>query len=154
MDSVYQKWGFEIDRTGSCKQYDLKLHKDNGIIKVEEKFNFVPNGTKYDQMIVEIIQDLPSGGLGWFHYCKAGWLMWAYCPISHTEPPVYFYIISWPVLRQTTIDKLKLHKWINLNVVKSGYGLTINVPIRFDEIQEGSCVMYDWHSFRDHSNGQ
>ena len=152
MDMIYRRWGYNEIRERSCRAFDVELvgalpenshHKS----AIEEKYLFVDN--PYNQMLVEIMQDVKSANLGWFYHCRAPWLAWMYCPESRVDPPYEIHFIKWPVLKQLVITKLESSKWANVSIVKDGFGLTVNVPIRFDDIPEAHHYKYYWQDFAD-----
>lgn len=136
MDRVYLAWGFKVDRSSSCKEYDAVLKKGGRRIRVEEKYLFTEK--KYDQMVVELVQDIVSGDLGWFYHTGSDWLVWIYCPPDHRTPPRDFWIIKLAALRNVLFGNLKESKSITSYIVNEHYGVTLNVPVKFADLEDAA----------------
>jgi len=129
-DEYYLSRGYNFNRSGSCKQYDVRIHQNGASYLVEEKFNFTDRS--YDRMIVELIQDAKSGDLGWFYHVNCDSLFWFYCPADRQSRPNILYVIDWPYFKDYVIGKM--NGWINMHYNNKGYGLTLNIPINLNEI--------------------
>ena len=126
--NLYNK--YSIDRSVSCKKYDLKLIYNNNIEYIEEK-----GSTYYHPCLpVELIQDLWNTGenhYGWFFHCKADKMVYLY---YEKEEPYILYKINYSLLKDEVYDILK-NKIINLKANTSNYGLTITLLIKWEELE-------------------
>jgi len=138
MDSWYAERGLSIDRSGSCRQYDCVLKNGSRSFSVEEKFNF--QGHEYDQMIVELIQALEAGELGWFYGVNCDRLVWAYCPCSRLEPPFAIYTLNWHRFKPYVLNLLNESGWQSFNIVTEGYGITLNYPVKWRPLLESQIA--------------
>lgn len=132
MDAEYTKRGYTICRDGACKKYDVILTKGDRAITVEEKFLQVYK--PYDQMLVEIIQDMKSGGLGWMYYCEADFLIWVYGENEEPYGILEYWIIRWNRLKEYLLKSFDTNGWRSLSIVPENYGITVNAPVRFCDI--------------------
>ena len=127
-----------VNRKESCKKYDVIVDD----LKIEEKFLF----TDYDypQMLVEIIQDVESWNLGWFHHVEADYLVWAFCPKDHVSRPRTIYMIKYRRFVEYIIKLLKnANMWERFNINNKYYGITINFPVEFEPlVNENIAVKY------------
>ena len=150
MDRFYVgRLGMErIDRAVSCKGYDLSAKYNGAVYHLEEKFLFTE---PYDNTLIEIVQAVERGDMGWFHHTKCDRLIWVYCGRDNgrggvaTAPPVCVYISRWPQLREYTLNMMKKSKWTKVNICTTGYGVTINYSIPWEPlILKGITKRYNW----------
>jgi len=140
VNDYYQERGYSSDRTTSCKQYDLRLYKNDYSYLVEEKFNFTDR--EYKDMIVELIQDAKSGDLGWFYHVKCDRLHWFYCPVDRISRPNVLYSIDWFYFKDYVFDRMK--EWVSMHFNDQGYGLTLNMRVCLaDLVSEGIANKYE-----------
>lgn len=77
MDVFYQSKGHTIVTRKGNKGWDLILQSEDGKqYCVEEKFRFCG---KRSDILVEVLQDLVSGDLGWFHHVRCKYLHYVFC---------------------------------------------------------------------------
>ena len=120
VDPFYESKGLNIDRSCSCREYDLMLNDS----KVEEKFRTVD----YGDFLIEIIQDVASGNEGWYYKTKAD-------NIAYWATTKILYFVKWEKFKYWFINKYKIEDDL-FRVQKSiiGYGLTINVSIKWSDV--------------------
>jgi hypothetical protein len=140
VDEYYKERGIIIDRSNSCKQYDLRMSQNGTSYLVEEKFNFTDRN--YNQMIVELIQDAKTGDLGWFYHVKCDHLFWFYCPSDRRSRPNLLYVIDWLYFKDYVFERME--EWVYMHFNDKNYGLTLNIPINLTDIlKEGIADRYD-----------
>jgi hypothetical protein len=132
LDKVYRDWGYEPVRCETTK-YDLKLvnHREPALM-VEEKYL----KHTYDELAIEIMQDLVKHELGWFYNIEADWL--SYIMFKNGELN-HVYIIDWYSFKAWYLDE-----WLSSRTNQAayrgyylmepgGYGLTLNLIIKIKD---------------------
>ena len=133
MDTYYTKRGFSIDRSVSCKGYDLRLTYNGKVFDIEEKYLF--NDGDYDLLLVELIQCVSDKEWGWFYHTRCNYLHWIMCNNDRQEKPRYYYNVEFEGLKRYVIEELsKKPDWILVNVYPLGYGITINYPVNWNSL--------------------
>ena len=132
MDVFYKSVGYTLDRSGSCKAYDLIVTNLTQRYKIEEKYLF--NDADYDQGLIEIIQDIKTGDFGWFYHTGCDFLFWIYCHENRELRPRYAYCMRWPKVKQYVLDQLGKSKWSKFNLCSDNYGLTLNYPVNWQAL--------------------
>ena len=61
MNDFYERHGYSIDRTKSCRKFDCIISKNGNDLKIEEKYLFTK---EYNQVLIELIQDAISADIG------------------------------------------------------------------------------------------
>lgn len=126
-DSWYRARGHEIvDRQG-CIGWDLVLRVNNKEFRVEEKFR----SGNYGDVLVEVVQDIVTGNLGWLYHTRCVWLHYFICE-GHV--PQVLYRIHWPAFSlwfKDYVRDVKHLKWVKST---RGWGITINVAVPIADI--------------------
>jgi len=138
-DDWYRAQGVKnIDRSVQCKKYDLIADG----MKIEEKFLF--SGREYQKVLIEMVQDMSDGSLGWFYHSEADRLAWFYCPSGHTERPMSVYIIQFKKLKEYVKKHLtkKQNEWVEFQVCNEHYGITLNLPILWNDLIDNGVAKY------------
>ena len=128
----YQKQGIEVleDKIGRGKyDWDVKLKLSDGrIITVDEKVRT----REWGDFLVEIIQDLKTGNIGWL-YKKKDFYFYASWDNEDNIEPSSFYIIDAHRLVDFIVDNWdKLQKQ---KISKKGYGVTLNVVVLWEDLK-------------------
>jgi hypothetical protein len=126
MDDYYISNDWTVDRSQASKKFDVIV----GGRKIEEKYL---QREKMDQFLVEIIQEakLPKIDWGWFYHCEADYFAWIHC----RERPVVACFIKMTDLRESVYKTLESKQFMQFNVCVINYGLTINLPIKWNTIK-------------------
>jgi len=123
----YKKKGYKIieDWVGKNSPYDVKIEKDGRLIKIEEK----ARSQIYDDLLVEVMQDLESGKLGWFYNTTADLLL--YGMWGNKIEPEMMYVVNMQKLRKLVMNEfLKFEDKISVK----GYGITFNKIINWSDL--------------------
>ena len=129
MNIFYQARGWQADRSGSCRNFDLVLTQNNTTLKIEEKFLFTK---EYDQLLIEFIQDMRSGDLGWYYHVDCDYLIWAYCNEDRISAPIKIYLIKWYRFKDRVMQfNADSNTWQDFNVCNKNYGITLNLPFKW-----------------------
>ena len=127
MKAYYVMCGYEYDFRGD-KQKDVILYSDNEKILVEHKFRKV----EYNDILVEIVQDLKTNASGWLYECEADDLHYVICKEAEGNMrPIYFYDIKFKLFRNWLFEWLMQNKG-HYRTSNKGWGITLNlaVPIK------------------------
>lgn len=132
LDAFYRARGYVVDRSVAGREFDLALERDGTHFLVEEKIR----SAAYSDVLLELIQDVPSGNRGWFYTEEFDYLVYA--------------VVSGRALRRVTIiDWPRFRKWLgrvyfdrlreqrrrpSLRVSLEGYGVTVNMVVPMDDI--------------------
>ena len=108
-------------------------------MRVEEKYNFTDR--TYDQLIVELLQDVKTGDLGWFYHVDCERLMWMYCPETRADPPRIIYSIKWQQFKPHVLSLIESDGWHRCNICPKGYGLTLNYPVKWQPLLDMGIAM-------------
>ena len=140
MDEWYRKKGAtNIDRSQSCKQFDVIVTINGYSWKIEEKFLFTDT---YDQGLVEIIQDMNTNDPGWFYHLDCHTLLWIYCGLDNgrngkiPKPPIEIHSIKWPHLKNYILERWTEETWATFQICPKHYGTTLNYPVDWYDLQE------------------
>jgi hypothetical protein len=140
MDKFYTRMGWNFDRSGACKEYDLIIND----VLVEEKFIY----NDCDNILIEIIQNVISNryglpDLGWYYKTKAGWLFFI---VEHK----YLYAIVWLEFKEWFENELKNRQYNEIFKTKisiKGFGYTINLAVERDDIPKELYRLFNLNSF-------
>lgn len=124
LDTWYASRGFTVDRTIACKQYDCLV----GRFRVEEK---IREGVKHD-VLIEIIQDLPSKNLGWFYTCDCDYLHYVFTSENRLIKILSFRFIEFKSWLLSIYWTGKLFGEYQIST--KGFGLTLNLVIPISHI--------------------
>lgn len=133
LDVFYRERGYVVDRSVAGKRYDLELERDGRRFAVEEKIR----SAAYDDVLVEIVQDIGSGNPGWFYTEDFDYLVYAVVAAAGSG------VAGAAVRRVTILDWPRFRKWLYrvyldggkrpaCRVSTEGYGVTVNlvIPVR------------------------
>lgn len=132
LDQYYKYRGFNIERRPT-KEYDCKLNS----VTVEEKIRT----SVYQDILIEILQDLVKHTLGWFYTTNADYLYYAMCMNGDISE---LHMIQWPQFKHWCLSKYWPDKGMHGKYLISpkGIGLTLNLKIPIKHIPEelmGTC---------------
>ena len=123
-----KNWQLVEDNIDSNQKndWDVKLEIKAGIYRtIDEK----ARKKDYNDCLVEIMQDMETGGLGWF-YGKKDWILYG----SWKEETIYpssLYLISSERLKKYI---LSIRGIISTNVAPDGWGITWNIILNWDNL--------------------
>lgn len=125
MDAFYRLfWSCEPNRSGACIEYDLELERFG---TVEEKFRF----QQYNDILVEIVQDLQSFQRGWFYTSDADYLF--YITVVNGWP-VNLWRTRMPAFHAWCLDFWAKKPRQTAIISSQGKGVTLNLSIPKSEI--------------------
>jgi len=127
LDTFYINKNWKFDRSVACKKYDLLINN----VYVEEKFRY----EDYDDFLIEIIQDVITRNAGWYYTTEPGWLFY----IVKDE---YLYTVIWSRFKEWFINELKNGTKFKPVISIQGFGYTINLAIKWDDIPENLYKLF------------
>ncbi len=134
MDKYYKNLGFSIDWDGN-KEYDCILHKENkSPVKVELKYR----KKIYNDILVEVIQDMKTNHPGWLYTSNSRYLHYVIC----TKKPEYYYSLKFKLFKKWFFEHIKSNK-VSFIISKKGWGLTLNMPISVFKIPDNIIKKID-----------
>lgn len=144
MDAWYRSMGATlVDRSRSCVGFDVIVNIANQTWKVEEKYLFTE---EYENGLIEIFQDMEKPDNGWFYHTACDILVWVYCGKDNgrgeneSNPPLCLYSNDFKKMKPYIIEKLKDEDWVKFNICNKHYGLTLNLPVKWAELEEKSIA--------------
>ncbi len=135
-DGFYQQIGCRVDRSKSSRQYDVCLHWDGGLSRVEEKFErrHSPN------LIIELLQCVKDADLGWYADLRCDSFHhftgineqpeWRLVEVNWHEFEPWFYHYLCDIGRPSCIVNCE------------GYGVTLSVLIPYRAIPRRFCRFF------------
>ena len=143
MEKLYRLCGYGIIWNGD-KQKDVTLIVDGEKQLVEHKYRRCPK-TIWDDILVEIMQDMVSHNLGWIYVCGADSLHYVICPgEKNNEYISYYYDIDMRKFKAWLGEWLKINRYPKYITSLEGYGVTLNLAVPLDEIPEALIKRYDY----------
>ena len=143
MERLYRLCGYGIIWNGD-KQKDVTLIVDGEKQLVEHKYRRCPK-TIWDDILVEIMQDMVSHNLGWIYVCGADSLHYVICQGEENNEHVsYYYDIDMRKFKAWLFEWLKTKRYPKYITSLAGYGITLNLAVPLDEIPEGIIKRYDY----------
>lgn len=132
LDDFYRARGYAVDRSVAGREHDLALERAGRRFTVEEKIRSVA----YDDILIELIQDVPSGNLGWFYTEEFDYLVYAVVAGGELRRVT---VIDWPRFRKwfgrVYFDRLRERRRPPaLRLSLEGYGVTVNLPVPVSDI--------------------
>jgi hypothetical protein len=135
LDQYYASRGHTVDRSNACFQYDCII---DGKWKIEEKFRSVSR----PDIAIEFIQNMQAGkfNLGWFYETKCDYLHYVFMDGERIDR---FLRINWLKFRDWIIDTYfsKVNQHPFSVVSPKGYGVTLNLCVRIDQIPEQILIL-------------
>ena len=125
MDSFYKEKGAisiipHPDR--KFDDWDKVVKFPNITYKIEEKARI----GDYNDILVEVLEDLKTGDLGWIYQTKADIIIYVVYQKEGDEKPKRIYKIIVTRIKEYLIDHAR-ELFQNSNVAPLGYGLTLNI---------------------------
>jgi hypothetical protein len=125
LDNYYLSRGHKVDRSKSCKDFDCILDEK---WKVEEKFR----DREYNDILIEIVQDLKTFDAGWFIKTKCDYLHYIF---MKDDSIIRFMRFKWNDFRNWYLENyLSVHSNHQSIVSKKGWGVTINLSVPIADI--------------------
>lgn len=125
LDNLYIRLGGQIIQRAPDYKFDDwdKVVKFTHITyKIEEKARI---GT-YEDVLIEIMEDVKTGDLGWFYQTKADRLIYCLFYTEEDAEPYVVYAFKIEVLKNYLFEHAK-ELFRCSNISPKGYGLTLNV---------------------------
>jgi len=127
LDMLYCNLGGEVIKDAPKRKFDDwdKIVRFEQITyKIEEKARI----GLWDDLLVELIEDLRTGDLGWFYQTKADKIIYCFYESKEAEKPKAVYAFSVEKMRSFVFEHAKdlIRK---SNISSKGYGLTLNIFI-------------------------
>ena len=124
-----KNWIIHRDNINSdCKNdWDVRLEVFAGeYVCVDEKVRI----GEYNDLLLELIQDIETGNLGWF-YSKKDWILYGSWSNIESISPSSLYIVKANKLKEyiNTLDG-----FIKTCISKKGWGNTWNIVLYWDEL--------------------
>lgn len=130
-DAFYTGRGHVVETRKGTQEFDLVLlTKGNRRELIEEKFR----GAVWDDVLVEIVQDLASGDLGWLYHCQSDYLHYFMCP--NWQYIEAMYRIKWQPFRKWLIEEYMPNRRLKFVISRQGYGLTLNISVPLRDIPD------------------
>lgn len=117
LDEWYERRNHKIDRSRSCKQFDLIMDDK---FKIEEKIRDCIR----DDLLIEIVQDLVTKAPGWFTETECDYLHYVF---TKDRKPIKIVRLNWPDFKVWFIEYLSINKFIQAQISTKGWGCTINL---------------------------
>lgn len=127
MDAEYLSKGHQIVTRVGTRKYDLILKVNGKDQLIEEKYR----EKEYDDILVEILQDVISGGLGWYYTTGCDYLHYILCP--NWQPPTRYWRIPWQPFK-TWMEEAFWKTKPKYRTSSRGYGRSLNVCVPFSAI--------------------
>jgi len=128
LDDFYVRNNWKFDRSVACKQYDLIINN----VLIEEKFRY----ENYNDFLIELLQDVITCNLGWYYKTGANYLFY----IVKDE---YLYSLNWLKFKEWFIGELKKGIWFKPIISAQGFGYTMNLAIKWDDIPKDFYKLFD-----------
>jgi len=133
LDQYYIKRNHTVDRSGACKEFDCILDDKE---KVEEK---IRDGL-FNDILIEIIQDIITFQPGWGITTKSDYIHYVMCL---NKLPIRLYRIDWKIFKPWYFDFLKTYRHGKYIISPKGWGLTLNMLISINDIDKSCIVKYE-----------
>jgi len=127
----YQEKNWQVIQdniNGACKiSWDVELEVFNGrFVKVDEK----ALRKEYGNFLVELIQDMRTGNLGWF-FGEKDWILYGSWENEENAEPASLYIIDSKKLKNYIYG----FKGVGTTVIShAGWGITWNIVLEWDDL--------------------
>ena len=142
MEQYYTSKNWEYNWGESDKTRDVELKLGDRTWSAELKYRTVD----YQDIIIELIQDVTTNDPGWYYHCEADQLHYI---VSSNNKPQYFWNITWSKFKDWFTEYLTEHKRGTYIMAPGGYGLSLNIAINPEQLdKEWSRKIY----FTDNNN--
>ncbi len=132
-DKFYASRWHEIDRSQSCREFDCLL---DGRWKIEEKFRT----HAYNDVLIELIQDLKSNAPGWFYETSCDYLHYFF---MGDDKIIKLFRFNWKNFSSWLIkDYLPEHTQGRYVISKKGWGITLNLSVPISDIPAKLYLSY------------
>ena len=143
MDKLYRFHQYEIIWNGD-RQKDVTLIIDGEKKLIEHKYRYFPHKI-WNDILVEIVQDIPSNEKGWIHECQADILTYIICQGDKmNEYIVHYYDIQFKEFRAWLWEWISQNKNPQFKPCFSGYGVTLNIVVPLNDIPEYLIKRYEY----------
>ena len=135
MDKIYRFHEHEIIWNGD-RHKDVTLIIDGEKKLIEHKYRYFPDKI-WNDILVEIVQDIPSNEKGWIHECQADILTQIICQGDKMdEYIVHYYDIQFKEFREWLWGWISINNKLQYRTCLSGYGVTLNIVVPLNNIPE------------------
>lgn len=137
MEYYYRTIGYDDVIWNGDKKKDVTLLDGNRRITVEHKYRYI----EYDDILIEIMQDIKTNNTGWFYMTEADFLHYIICI---EDVPKYFYRIKVREFKKWCREYIEKNSnnlcW---KVSSRGFGITLNMVIKIKVIPENICKRWE-----------
>ena len=133
----YQEQNWQVIKdniNGKCKiSWDVKLEV------FADKYRLVDEKVRegdFRDCLVELIQDIKTGSLGWY-FSKKDWILYGSWANIETIYPSSLYLVKTKELENYVCD---LEGFIKTCISKKGWGITYNLVLNWDELIKKNIV--------------
>lgn len=145
MDYHYNWRGHEIISREGTREYDLVI-RNRGYgepEKVEEQFR----SQFYGDLLIELMQDIPTRKQGWYYETRCDYLHYVVCPAW--EQIEYYYRLNWRRFRKWMESHyFRENNRPHMQTSIQGYGTTLNIcvpvsaipPLLYTRIEVGLAL--------------
>ena len=143
MERLYRLCGYGIIWNGDQKK-DVTLIIDGKKQLVEHKYRRFTKRI-WNDILVEIMQDMVSHNLGWIYICGADCLHYVVCQGEENNEYVsYYYDIDMSKFKAWFFNWLKIEQYPKYRTSLAGYGVTLNIAVPLDVIPKDIIKRYDY----------
>ena len=143
MDKLYKFHEYGIIWNGD-RQKDVTLIIDGETKLIEHKYRYFPDKI-WNDILVEIVQNIPSNEKGWIHECQSDILTYIICQGEKLdEHIVYYYDIQFKEFREWLWGWISIKRKLQYITSISGYGVTLNLSVPLDDIPENLIKRYEY----------
>ena len=130
MDTIYETWGFTVDRSKAGYHFDCELTRDDKHYIIEEKFR----KDDWGDFGVEMSQCLVLNQSGWFYYVDCDRLN--YVVVDEKNKPTRCYVVMWDDFRKWYLEVyLVENKHPYVFISNKGKGLTMSLSVPWDKMK-------------------
>ena len=135
MDRLYKFHEYEIIWNGD-RQKDVTLIIDGEKKLIEHKYRYFPDKI-WNDILVEIVQDIPSNEKGWIYECQADILTYIICQGDKMDEYItHYYDIQFKEFREWLWGWISIKRNLQYRTSFSGYGVTLNLAVPLKDIPD------------------
>lgn len=132
--TLYPQAKLKVDRSSADQTKDLILITEKGTrFMAEEKWRT----SIYSDFLIELIQDVHTGNLGWFYKCRSKRIIYGMTSKFNyeAESPLVVFSVDMETLKRE-LHKL-MQDGLNYRIVESkkGWGLSVNIAISWKDLK-------------------
>ena len=137
MQTYYESKGYDVVWESDVLK-DVVLIKNGEETKVEHKYRRFESAHQYDDILIEVIQDVKDKSMGWLYTSGADILNYIIClKTQHGEKPDRFYAFYLSEFKNWFYNYIETNH-IKYVTSKDGYGITINISVPIKDLPQDS----------------